>query len=265
MYSMVVIDEEKWVVRSLMSLLQPQKHFELCGEAYDGPSGLRLLQSDPPDLALVATHLPGFSGLELVKTAAEHEWPTLFILLSRHADFRLVQQAMLCGVVGYCLKPFNLAELNDHMARVAHLLRRRHSTADTLASALPVQKEIQTKKEPSFSTTTANPMVKSMLAFLHANYKENISVSDMAHLCTINQSYAGQLFRQEMSETISNYLARIRMEKAVALLKDSNMTISTIAVEVGYRDYFYFAKVFKKMFGMTPGQYRAAPASKHLI
>ena len=53
-----------------------------------------------------------------------------------------------------------------------------------------------------------------------------------------------------------NDLTQIRIDHAVPLLRDTDMPISLVAASVGYQDYFYFAKVFKKVTGRTPSSYR---------
>lgn len=262
MFQMAVIDDEQWVVRSLMSAIQPQQWFELVGEAYDGVSGLRLLEDKRPGLAFVNTHLPGISGLDLLQTAGERRLPTLFIMLSRHTDFVYLQKAIFHNAISYCLKPFNSTELMESLEKANKILLSQNAPpskpAQPTAGGPGVTNIAEPEDTDSFSFTT-NQMVNRMLTFLHGNYRQSISVQDLANLCSINQSYAGQLFRQEIGETVSNYLAHIRIEKAAILLAESDLSIAAVANDVGYRDYFYFAKVFKKLVGTTPSAYRANP------
>ncbi len=249
MYRMVVIDDEKWSVRSLLSILRGQSWFELAGEAYDGPSGLMLLQREKPDLAFVDVQMPGISGLELLRRAEELGLPTLFIIISGHAEFAYAQKAMFYDALCYCLKPFSKSELMDGMEKAY-----RRLSAQQVQRREPAAEKPQGTDAPPIATT--NRMVNQMLLFIHQNYQNDISVRDLAALCSINQSYAGQLFRQETGENFSGYLTRVRMEKASALLAETDSSIASIAAAVGYGDYFYFAKVFKKVMGVTPSAYR---------
>ncbi len=251
MYRMVIIDDEKWAVRSLLSILRGQSLFELAGEAYDGPGGLMLLQREKPDLAFVDVQMPGISGLELLQRAGEIGLPTLFIMISGHAEFAYAQKAMFYDALCYCLKPFSKSELMDGIEK-AH----RRLTAREIPSREPPAEKPLSPEEPPAMLTTANRSVGQMLRYIHQNYQTDISVRDLAVLCSINQSYAGQLFRQETGETFSGYLTRVRMEKASGLLLETSRSIASIAADVGYGDYFYFAKVFKKVMGVTPSAYR---------
>ena len=68
--------------------------------------------------------------------------------------------------------------------------------------------------------------------------------------------YGSQIFRQETGGTFVSYLTSLRIEHAAWLLAHSDQTVFAIATQVGYSDYFYFAKVFKKVKGCTPTAYR---------
>lgn len=100
-----------------------------------------------------------------------------------------------------------------------------------------------------------------MLEFIHQNYCNDISVQNLADLCNINQNYASQLFSQEVGDTFSTYLTNLRINRSIQLLKTTDLSVAQIASTVGYRDYFYFAKVFKKITGVTPTVYRNTSAS----
>lgn len=95
-----------------------------------------------------------------------------------------------------------------------------------------------------------------MLDYMAAHYCEDISIQILADLCYINPNYASQLFRQETGITFSSHLTNLRIQRAVHLLATTDMAVFLVASHVGYRDYFYFAKVFKKITGTTPTAYR---------
>lgn len=259
MYKMVIIDDEKWAARSLLAIVRSQIWFQEAGEASDALSGLQLLEKTRPQLAFVDVEMPGMSGLELLQSAQNMGLSTLFIMISGHAEFAYAQKAMFHGAISYCLKPFSKNELLDSMEKAYHMLERAvGDLAGVPYASPPAPQPVKhtVRGDEGAASCTANRMVNEMLQYIHAHFQENISVQDLAALCFINQSYAGQLFRQEMGDTFNNYLAHIRVEKAIGLLTQTDMNIAAIAVAVGYRDYFYFAKVFKRVTGMTPSGYR---------
>lgn len=104
---------------------------------------------------------------------------------------------------------------------------------------------------------TYNQLYEKMLSFISAHYTEDIYLKDIADLLYINFSYACELFKKHSGTTFSKYLTSLRMNKATELLLSTNLTIEDICYQVGYNNYSYFNRVFKKEFNITPFQYRA--------
>jgi two-component system response regulator YesN len=103
-----------------------------------------------------------------------------------------------------------------------------------------------------------NETARQMIDYVNAHFRSDISVQQLARRFAINPSYISQLFRKELGETFTEYLTRLRIQYACRLLRDTELTINELAEKSGYSDYFYFSRVFKKMLGMTPSQYRSS-------
>ena len=71
-----------------------------------------------------------------------------------------------------------------------------------------------------------------------------------------NSSYISRIFKQQTGLKYSDYVTQKRLERAVALLENTNMTQQEIVLDVGYESVRYFNAVFKKKYGTTPGKYR---------
>lgn len=137
MYHAIVIDDEKWVVKSLIATIADQDYFDVVEELYDGVSGLAYIQNSKPDLAFVDVRLPGMSGLELLQAAQESGCETLFIVISGHAEFAYAQKAMLHNAIGYCLKPFSKNELMDSMQKAYNILEIRKAERQSTDNVPP--------------------------------------------------------------------------------------------------------------------------------
>jgi len=105
---------------------------------------------------------------------------------------------------------------------------------------------------------TNNKALNSILAYINNYYFNDISIKDLASRFYVHPNYISFLFKKELNITFSQYLLKIRINYAVELLTGSNLSISDIAKKIGYNDYFYFAKVFKKHMGKTPSHYRSS-------
>jgi two-component system, response regulator YesN len=94
--------------------------------------------------------------------------------------------------------------------------------------------------------------------YLQANFDRNVKLQEIADRFYLSREYISRKFKQEFDENISDYLVKIRMNKAKSLLKNSQLKIYEIANMIGYQDDKYFRKVFKKIEGITPNEYRAS-------
>lgn len=254
MYTAVIVDDEKWVIKSLRATLMGIGGVDVLGEARNGEAGLELIRQTQPDIAFIDISMPGMSGLALMQALEQESARPYVVIISGYAEFAYAQKAMLNGAIAYCLKPFSKGELADAVQRAGRLL-----SDSPASSGAP-----KAQPEPEARPDSGNESVDVMLAFIDRHFSEDVSIQMLADLLPINANYASQLFSRVMGEPFSSYLARKRLDEAMRLLRESRLSIAEIAAAVGYRDYFYFTKVFKKTAGCTPTQYknRAAQPAK---
>ncbi|MCL1896564.1 MAG: AraC family transcriptional regulator, partial [Clostridiales bacterium] len=101
-------------------------------------------------------------------------------------------------------------------------------------------------------------VIRKAQDYIKNNYSEqDISLHLVAKEVNISPNHFSTIFSQETGETFINYITRVRLDHAKALLKTTQMRTSEIGYEVGYNDTHYFSYVFKKNTGMTPKEYRA--------
>lgn len=92
--------------------------------------------------------------------------------------------------------------------------------------------------------------------YLQANFDRDLKLQEISDHFYISREYISRKFKQEFNVTISDYLVNIRLKKAKSLLKNKQLKIYEIASMIGYQDDKYFRKVFKKVEGITPNEYR---------
>ncbi|WP_219834101.1 response regulator [Paenibacillus sp. R14(2021)] len=98
--------------------------------------------------------------------------------------------------------------------------------------------------------------IEHALRYIHDNFHLGISLHNVAETIYLNPSYFSRMFHEEVGETLSRYLIRIRISKAKELLEQTPLKIYEIADRVGYKDFRHFVKTFKEWEGMTPAQFR---------
>jgi signal transduction histidine kinase/AraC-like DNA-binding protein len=106
-------------------------------------------------------------------------------------------------------------------------------------------------------------LARQALVYIQANYARRIAREHIALAVGVSESYLTQVFQQEMGMTPWVYLTRYRIAQAGKLLRETIMSITDIAVAVGFEDPSYFSKVFRNETGTSPRAYRQNPRSDH--
>ncbi|MCI8482983.1 MAG: AraC family transcriptional regulator [Lachnospiraceae bacterium] len=111
--------------------------------------------------------------------------------------------------------------------------------------------------EPSKHDSTAlySEKLKTVLDYMEAHYMDSITVSDLAGLCYFSEYHFMRFFKKHMNMTCMEYLNNLRLEKAVELLEEDNVSILEVSLSVGFHNLSYFHRAFKKKYHMTPGEF----------
>ena len=92
--------------------------------------------------------------------------------------------------------------------------------------------------------------------FLDEHYTEKVSLDDLAERFFINKFYLSKIFKETYGTTVNNYLISKRITRAKQLLRFTDMTVDEIGVAVGMEDANYFSRMFRKVEGSSPREYR---------
>ncbi|MDF2659949.1 MAG: two component transcriptional regulator, AraC family protein [Paenibacillus sp.] len=102
-----------------------------------------------------------------------------------------------------------------------------------------------------------NRMLKNVSAYIEEHFmKPDLTVKEVASHFEISPNYFGILFKREAGMSLNQYLTRLRIEKAMAYLKNPTVKVYEVGERVGFEDYSYFSKTFKKYTGVTPSEFR---------
>ena len=98
--------------------------------------------------------------------------------------------------------------------------------------------------------------ITHIIEYIDENYTVKLSLKTIAEAFSINESYLSRMFKNETGKNLIYFINEKKMRKAMELLEDPNMTIKKVANMVGINDQFYFNKVFKKFYHVSPSEYR---------
>ena len=102
----------------------------------------------------------------------------------------------------------------------------------------------------------SSSLVGLAVAYIAKHYREGVTLKQVAADCRINTSYLGQIFRKEMGCAFTDYVNGLRIREAQRLLTNPTLKVYEVAEQVGFTDYHYFLKIFKKVTGATPRDMR---------
>ena len=135
-----------------------------------------------------------------------------------------------------------IPQLNDVLKVPDELCRLAEETA---------RLALDTGKTPDMNIGSR---VMQLIAERYSN--PSLSLTDIAEELDLSVSYLSHMFKQQTGTGFADALNNIRLEHAVWLLRESNLSVQNIARQCGYMGAAYFSRVFKKQYGMPPGQYR---------
>ena len=104
--------------------------------------------------------------------------------------------------------------------------------------------------------TSYNPLTLKRMHYLHSNFSRKITLDDIGKLTFFSPNYCENIFKCETGRSVIDYLLEIRMAQAKRLLAERVCSLSDVSEAVGFDDYNYFSRVFKKRTGYTPREYR---------
>ena len=234
----LIADDEAWIILGLKKLLEKSGfETEVVGTADNGVAALEEIRRLQPDVIFSDIRMPGLTGLELLREIPEAAPDAKLIIISGYAEFAYAREAVQYHAFDYLLKPVKLEELQ----------RVLESVADNL-------------KEKSGDEAVQSPekLIDAVLAEIREHYLEDISLTEIAGRWSISAGRLSTLIKEKLGVTYSDYITSLRIERAKELLQNETLSIQEIAEQAGYRDYFYFTKVFKKTVGISPSKYRKA-------
>lgn len=229
----LIVDDEPLILKGLVKIVEEVAPIGSdIGSAFNVPEALETMKRFMPDVTITDIQMPEKNGFDLIQEARLEGLCYRFIILTGYDEFDYVRQALRSGVVDYLLKPLDKKE-------IAVLLNR-------------VKEEL-----PAASDSEYSRHAERILAYLQMNYMNDLSLDHLADRMGLHPNYISSLFKKETGDTFVNYLNSLRIREAQKLLRSQpQLTVNAISRQVGFDTKHYFAKVFKKYSGTTPGAYR---------
>ncbi|MBE9398141.1 helix-turn-helix domain-containing protein [Pontibacterium sp. N1Y112] len=198
---------------------------------------------------------PDKYGLDLLRSTRMN-FPTLPVLLltEQHSE-ALAIWALRMRVWDFLVKPLNAAQTEQEIHQLKNQIDTHEhweTTPFNGSNVPPIPEEARFINNGTQEERSLAPAV----SYIQQHLTEKISEEQMACLCRMRPFQFSRSFRKICGITFQEFVQRTRIEEAMRLLQNPNMTVLDIALSVGFRDQSYFTRVFKKHIGMAPTAYR---------
>lgn len=242
---LLIADDEDVIRNGIAKYVQLHTdRFDKIYLASNGQEAIEMIFRDKPDIMLLDVQMPLKDGIEVMQEAKRAGILPCTLILSGYDEFRYCQQAIRFGAKDYLLKP----------VRSSDILKKLNEAADEVFGVeKPVIEEAAGEK---------NRLVEMAKEYMVEHYFENLSLVDVAQKVGITAGYLSTLFSQKMDKGFVDYLNELRIDHACTYLQQNYLKTYEIAYKVGFNDEKYFSKVFKKITGQSPSEYRKANRSQ---
>ncbi|WP_409342544.1 response regulator [Paenibacillus sp. MBLB4367] len=244
MYKVLIADDEAFI-RDRVKNNMPWEDigFEVAGCASNGEAAIQMIRDCRPDAVLTDILMPNMNGLEL----ADHlrkEFPHIKVaLMSAYDDFQYAKEAIRFGVRGYLLKPVMRDELVGLFRDISRDLEKEAGQRVTVENAVRMGE-------------AGNSYVANAKRYIAENFAERIRLEDVSERLHVNPNYFSTIFKRETGGNFIDYLNEVRINESKKLLLHTDFKVFEISMRVGYGNFSYFNKMFKRLSGVTPQTYR---------
>ena len=241
---------------------------DVLSEAYNviyAPNGRQALDKieagASPSLVVSDVIMPEMDGIAFTKALksnlATSHIPV--ILLSAEVPDTLMQESLEGGADAYLEKPFSPKKLRS---TVDNLIENRRRIYDFYISSLPSSGELPTGRVSALE----QKFLRSIQEYVSANLHRNITLDDLAEVVCLSPSSLYKKMKEYADISPMEYVMKVRLHRAVELLKDDSLSVQEVAQAVGFNTHSFFSECFKREFGMTPRAWRlkGVPKSKNV-
>lgn len=219
-------------------------------EAENGINGLSLVYDIVPDLIISDIILPGQTGLQITETLKQDIRTSHIpiILLTAKGSIEEQIEGIKSKADAFIVKPFNLEFFEE---TIKNLLKNRAVLREHYTSELPTE----TRSTPS---KIDRKFINEFTAIVENNLSnEDFSVEDICKEISISKVQLYRKLKALLGYNVNDYILTVRMQKAKFLLINEDLSISEVALKVGFSSSAYFSTVFKSKFGCTPSVFKS--------
>lgn len=248
--NVILVDDEEVAVNALKRRVDWKKYG--IDEVYIANSmkeAQQLFQEKVIDVMLSDIEMPQGNGLDLYEWVKTYYPAVECVYVTCHPEFEYMRRALQLGSADYILKPIDYAELDEVLAQLMERMRRQRRI-----ESIPA--EIMQKAAGEEDEKTKSDVIGTVKRYVREHIQEDIYIADIAKQVFLNEQYLMRTFKKTTGVSILEFITNERIWLAKELLSNTNYPINRVADMVGYGNYSYFTKIFKRNVGVTPQMFR---------
>jgi signal transduction histidine kinase/DNA-binding response OmpR family regulator/ligand-binding sensor domain-containing protein len=212
-------------------------------QASNGKEGLAKAITMLPDLIISDVMMPEMNGLEMLTELKKNALTALIplVLLSAKSGKRDTVEGLQTGADDYMSKPFDTSEL---ITRISGLINSRKMIRSKIEAELSLPTTVQPARS-SFTEKLRYEIVQNLT-------KPEFSIDVLAQALAMSRRTLARKCQDECQQTVGQFITEVRMQTALKLLKEQQLSISEIAYGTGFESLSYFSRTFKKLYGKSP-------------
>lgn len=250
--NVLIVEDEEITREGLKKFINWQKfNCKLIGTAEDAFEGLYLIEKFKPEIIITDIVMSGISGLEMIRRIKNKNQKSKIIIITAYRNLSYAQEAVKLGAFRLLFKPIKIEELEESIKEALEdmdmeLYLKEEEFYEFIINQL---KAVTHRDNFSF-------LIRKIIEYIVQNYNKNLTLNDLSEQFFISYWHLSKLIKKELNINFNQLLNMVRIEKAKIFLRMPRYKISEIAELVGYNDVTYFCKVFKKLTGKSPYEYR---------
>jgi two-component system response regulator YesN len=231
-YHLLVVDDDSAFRNEFAEILSEDYRVTAVGS---GKEALAVIERpNDVDLVILDEMMPDLRGTNVLRRLKTMEPSLAVLILTGYSSTEIAVRALRGDADEYMEKPVNIARAKEVLA---DLLRKTRAVGDIKDGG--VEGKVERVKH-----------------FLNVNYHKAVKLEDAARAVCLSPKYLSRLFKERVGTGFNEYKLTVKIEKAKEMLGTSRRSVFQISSDLGYRNPESFIRMFKKLTGLTPSDYR---------
>lgn len=254
----LMIVEDEMVERIVLKKMLQKKFGDVClvFEAQNGREAVEVFRREKIQVAILDIGMPGLNGIQAAEIMRKEDPDCCLIFLTAYDRFDYAKKAISIRAMEYLLKPYSQKEIINVVEEALRISGDFAQQTMEEKGAETDEGTILSDKEPDYNSSRLSVMTSMVEEYIRSNFMNEISMNEIARSVGYSEPYFCKMFKQQFGQSFTSYLMEYRVNEAKKFLEQPNVIVKEVGARVGYPDSNYFTKVFKRLVGINPSEYR---------